>query len=78
MLEKTIQSPLDYKAIKPVNPQESQSGIFTGRTDAEAEAPIVWSPDAKSWLTGKDPDGEKDRRQEEKGTTEHEMDGCHH
>ena len=78
MLKKTIESPLDRKEIKPVNPQGNQSWIFIGRTDAEAEAPIVWPPDAKSWLTGKDPDADKDRRQEEKGTTEDEMVGWHH
>ena len=69
MLEKTLESPLDCKEIKPVNPK----GIFIGRTDAEVEAPILWPPDAKNWLIGKDPDAGKDWRQEEKGTTEDEM-----
>ena len=64
--------------IKPVNPKGNQPWIFIGRTDAEAEAPILWSPDVKTWLTGKDPDAVKDRRQEEKGTTEDEMVGWHH
>ena len=78
MLEKTLESPLDSKEIKSVNPKGNQPWIFTGRTDAEAEAPILWSPDAKSWLTGKDPDAGKDWRQEEKGATEDEMVGWHH
>ena len=76
MLEKIPASPLDCKEIKPVNPKGNQSWIFTGRT--EAEAPILWPPDAKNWLTGKDPDAGKDWRQEEKGTTEDEMAGWHH
>ena len=75
VLEKTLESPLDYKEIQPVHPKGNQSWIFTGRTDAEAETPILWPPDAKSWLLGKDPDAGKDWRQEEKGTTEDEMDG---
>ena len=78
MLEKTLESPMDYKGIQPVNPKGNQSWIFTGRTDAEAETPILWLPDAKSWLIGKDPDAEKDWGQEEKGTTEGEMAGWHH
>ena len=78
VLEKTLESPLDSKEIKPVNPKGSQSWIFTGRTDAEAEAPILWPPDVKNWLTGKDPDAGKDWRQEEKGMTEDEMVGWHH
>ena len=78
VLKKTLESPLDCKEIKPVNPQGNQSGIFTGRTDAEAETAIFWPPDAKSRLIGKDPDAGKDWRQEEKGTTEDEMVGwCH-
>ena len=77
MLDKTLESPLDSK-IKLVNPEGNQSWIFIGRTDAEAEAPILWPPDMKNWLTGKDPDTGKDRRQEEKGTTEGEMAGWHH
>ena len=72
VLEKTLESPLDCKEIKPVNPKGNQPRIFIGRTDAEAEAPILWPPDAKSWLIRKDPG--KDWRQEEKGTTE-EWDG---
>ena len=66
------------KKIQPVHPKGNQSWIFIGRTDAEAEAPILWPPDVKSWLTGKDPDAGKDWRQEEKGTTEDEMVGWHH
>ena len=69
VLEKTLESPLDCKEIQPVNPKGNQSWIFIERTDAEAEAPIFWPPDVKSWLIGKDPDGGKDWRQEEKGTT---------
>ena len=78
VLEKTLKSPLDCKEIQPVHPKGDQPWIFTGRTDAEAEAPILWSPDAKSWLIGKDPDAGKDWRHEEKGATEDEMVGCHH
>ena len=70
MLEKTLEGPLDCKAIKPVSPKGNQPWVFTGRTDTEAEAPILWPPDAKSWLTGKDPDAEKDWGQEEKRMTE--------
>ena len=77
-MEKTLESPLDSKEIKPVNPKGNQSWLFFGRTDVEAEAPVLWPPDAKNWLTGKDPDGGKDWRQEEKGTTEDEMVGWHH
>ena len=73
-----IETPLDCKEIKPVHPTWNQSWIFIGRTDAEAEAPILWPPDGKNWLTGKDPDAGKDWRQEEKGTTEDEMVGWHH
>ena len=72
VLEKTLENPLDSKEIKPVNPQENQSWIFIGRTDAEAEAPILWPPDVKNWLIGKDPDSGKDWRQE-KGMTEDGM-----
>ena len=75
-LEKTLESPLDSKEIKPVNPKGNQLWIFTGRTDAEA--PILWLPNAKSWLIRKDPDSGKGWRQEEKGTTEDEMVGWHH
>ena len=71
VLEKALESPLDCKEIKPVNPKENQSWIFVGRTDAEAEVPILWLPDAKSWLIEKDPG--KGRRQEEKGTTDDEI-----
>ena len=77
MLEKTLESPLDCKECKPINPKGNQSWIFTERTDAEAEAPILWPPDRKSWLTGKDPDAGKDWRQEEKGMTEGDMVGWH-
>ena len=73
VLKKTIESPLDCKEIQPVNPKGNQSWIFIGRTDAEAETPILWPPDAKNWLIGKDPDAGKDWRQEEKGTAEDEM-----
>ena len=71
--EKTLESPLDCKEIQPVQPKGNHSWIFIGRTDAEAETPILWPPDAKNWLIGKDPDAGKDWRQEEKGTTEDEM-----
>ena len=67
VLEKTLESPLDCKEIQPVNPKRNQSWIFIGRTDAEAEAPILWPPDARNWLLGKDPEAEKDWRQEKKG-----------
>ena len=77
LLEKTLESPLDCK-IKPVNPKRNQSWIFIGRTNAEAETPIFWPPDVKRRLIGKDPDAGKDRRQEEKGTTEDETVGRHH
>ena len=77
VLEKTLESPLDCKEIQPVNPKGNQSWIFIGRTDAEAETPILWPPDAKNWLIGKDPDAGKDWRQE-KGTTEDEMVRWHH
>ena len=77
MLKKTLQSPLGAK-IKAVNPKRNQSWIFIGRTDAEAEAPILWLPDARSWLIRKNPDVGKDWRQEEKGTTEDETVGWHH
>ena len=78
VLEKTIESPLDCKEIQPVHPKGDQSWVFIGRTDAEAETPILWAPHAKSWLIGKDPDAMKEWRQEEKGTTEDEMIGWHH
>ena len=73
MLEKTLESPLDSKEIKPVNPKGNQSWIFTGRTDAEAEAPVLWPPDVKNWLIGKESDAGKDWGQEEKGMTEDEI-----
>ena len=78
VLEKTLESPLDCKEIKPVHPKGNQPWIFIGKTDAEAEAPILWPPDAKNWLFGKDPDAGKDWRQEEKGMIEDEMVGWHH
>ena len=77
-LEKTLKRPLDCKETKPVHPKGNQSWIFIGRTDAEAETPILWPPDAKSWLIWKDPDAGKDWGQEEKGMTEDEMVGWHH
>ena len=73
MLEKILESPLDSKEIKPVNPTGNQPWIFTGRTDAEAEAPILWPPDVRSRLTGEDPDAGKDWRQKEKGAAEDEV-----
>ena len=76
VLEKTVESPLDWKEIKPVNPKGNQSWIFIGRTDAEA--PMHWPPDSKGQFIGKDPDAGKDWRQDEKGTTEGEMVGWHH
>ena len=78
VLEKTLESPLDSKEIQPDNPKGNQSWIFIGRTDAEAETPILWPPDAKNWLTGKDPDAGKDWKWEKKGTTEDETVGWHH
>ena len=77
-LEKTLESPLDCKEIQPVHPKGNQSWMFIGETDVEAETPIFWPPDSKSWLIWKDPDAGKDWGQEEKGTTEDEMVGwCH-
>ena len=78
VLEKTLECPLDCKEIKFVNPYGNQSWIFIGKIDIEAEAPIIWPPDAKSWLTRKDLDAGKDWGQEEKGMTEDEMVGWHH
>ena len=75
VLEKTLETPLDSKEVKPVNPKGNQPWIFLARTDAEAEAPILWPLDAKSQLIGKDPDAGKDWRQEENWTTEDEMVG---
>ena len=78
MLEKTLESPLDCKEILPVYPKGAQSWVFIGRTDVEAETPILEPPDAKSWLIGKDPDAGRDWGQEEKGMTEDKMVGWHH
>ena len=78
VLEKILKSPLDCKEIQPVYPKGDQSWIFIGRTDVEGATPILWPPDAKNWLIGKDPDAGKDWRSEEKGTTEDEMVGWHH
>ena len=78
VLEKTLESPLDCKEIKPINPKGNRPWIFTGKTDAEAEVPKLWPPDVKNWLIGKDPDAGRDWGQEENGTTEDEMVGCHH
>ena len=75
---KTLESALNCKEIQPVHPKGDQSWVFIGRTDAKAETLILWPPDAKSWLIGKDPDAEKDWGQEEKGTTEDGMAGWHH
>ena len=77
VLEKTLESPLSSKEIQPVHPKANHSWIFIGRTDAEAETPILWPPDAKSWLIWKDPDAGNDWRRE-KGTTEDEMVGWDH
>ena len=77
VLEKTLESPLDCKEIQSVHPKENQSWIFIGRTDAEAETPILWPPDVKNWLIGKDPDAGKDWRWEEKGMIEDDMVGWH-
>ena len=78
VLEKTLESPLECKEIQPVHPKGNQSWVFTGRTDVEAETPIFWPPDVKSWLIGKEPDSGKDWRQDEKGMTEDEMVRWHH
>ena len=78
VLEKTLESPLDSKEIKLVNPKGNQSWIFIARPDAEGETSIPWPPDVKNWLNGKDPEARKDWRQEEKGTTEDKMVGWHH
>jgi len=77
VLEKTLENPLDCKEIKPVSPKGNQSWIFIERTDTDAETPILWLPDVRNWLTGKDPDAGKDWRWEEKRTTEDEMVGWH-
>ena len=78
VLEKTLESPLDCKEIQPVHPKGDQSCLFIGRTDVEAETPVLWPPDAKSRLIGKDSDAGRDWGQEEKGTTEDEMVRWHH
>ena len=78
VLEKTLESPLDSKEIQPVHPKGDQSWMFTGRTDVEAEAPVLWPPDGKSWLIWKDPDAGKDWRQEKKEMKEDEIVGWHH
>ena len=78
VLEKTLESPLDCKEIQPVHPNGDQSWVFIGRTDTKAETPILWPPDPKNQLIGKDPNTGKDWGQEEKGTTEDEMVGMHH
>ena len=78
VLEETLEGPLDYKKIKSVRPKGNQSWIFTGRTDVEAETPVIWPPDMKAWLIGKDPDAGKDWRWKEKEMTEDEMVGWHH
>ena len=78
MLEKTLQSSLDFKEIKSVNLKGNQYRVFIGRTDAEAETPIIWPPDVKNWLIGKDPDAGKDWRWKEKGMTEDDMVGWHY
>ena len=78
MLDKTLESPLDCKEIQPVHIRGNLSWIFIGRTDAEAETPVLWLPDGKNWLIGKDPDAGKAWKQEKKGMTEDEMVGWHH
>ena len=78
VLEKTLENLLDYQEIQPVHPKGNQSWILIGRTDAEAETPILWLPDAKNWLTRKDSDAGNDWRLEKKGMTEDEMVGLHH
>ena len=78
VLEKTLESPLDCKEIQPVHPKGTQSWMFIGRTDAEAEAPVLWPPDGKKWLMEKNPDARQDWRQEETGMTEDAMVGWHH
>ena len=78
VLKKTLENPLDCKEIQPVHPKGDQSWVFIGKTDVEAETPVLWPPDVKSWLIWKDPDAGKDWRQEEKESTEDEMVGWHH
>ena len=78
VLEKTLESPLDCKEIQPVHPNGDKCWVFIGRTDAEAETPVLWPPHVKSWLIGKDPDAGSNWGQDEKGTPEDEMTGWHH
>ena len=78
VLEKTLESPLDYKEILPIHPKGDQSWVFIGRIDAKAETPILWPPHVMGWLIGKGPDAGRDWGQEEKGTTEDEMARWHH
>ena len=78
VLEKTLESPFDWKEVQPVHPKGDQSWVFIGGTDVEAETPVLWPPDVKSWLIWKDPDAGKDWRQEEKGMAEDKMAGWHH
>ena len=78
VLKKNLESPLDWKEIQPVHPKRGQSWVLVGRTDAEAETPVLWPPVGKNWLVGKDPDAGKDWRLEEKGMTEDEMVRWHH
>ena len=78
MLAKTLESPLDCKEVQPVHPKGDQFWVFIGRTDVKDETPVLWPPDAKSWLTGKDPDAGKDWGQEKQGTTEDEMVGWYY
>ena len=78
VLEKTLESPLDWKEIQPVHPKGNESWVFTGRTNVETETPVLLLPDGKNWLIGKDPDAGKDWRWEEKGMTEDEMVEWHH
>ena len=78
VLEKILESPLDFKEIQPVHPKGNQSWLLIGRTDAEAEIPILWPPDENNLVIWKDPDAGKDWRREEKGMTENEMVGWHH
>ena len=78
VLEKTLESPLDFKKIQPIHSEADQSWVFFGRIDVEAETPVLWPPHAKIWLIGKDSDAGRDQGQEEKGMTEDEMAGWHH
>ena len=78
VLDKTVESPLDCKEIQPIHPKGDESWVFTGRTDVQAETPVLWPPDAESWIIWKDPDAGKDWREEEQWVTEDEMVGWHH